>query len=130
MTEQQTNFSHAVFRTIDTLFAGTAHQTYRPDNSAYDFLTLDGDIYHFNFNGRHHPSDSLSELVEIAIRLVEKEISSRLIPGGVPFTIVKMGVPDEEFAKCFKVLERPYRLEMYTDTFRKGVLELRKLYCV
>lgn len=144
MTEQietpQDRFAQAVIRLIDTIFNGTRNQLIWKGQTT-DFLTLDKGLYSFNFyttaemvlsQAAHtQRSDSLSEIAELAIRRVEKELTSRLVPGGCPYTIVKLGlVPDEEFAKCFKVLERPYRLEMYTDTFRKGVLELRKLYCV
>jgi len=128
-------FAYAVFRVIDTFFAGTFHQQVSNGRDA-DFLTFDNGIYAFNFkttqpNLSGMVSDSLHELVEIAIRVVEKEITSRLVPGGAPYTTVKVMLQtDEDFASCFSVLDRPSRVEMYTDTFRKGIAQLRVIYGV
>jgi hypothetical protein len=130
------NFAVGFFDIVDTLFAGTAHQMRDVAGSQIDFLSQDGDLYAFNFvptnsdySSKH--SDSLTEIIEIAIRTVEKEITSRLVPGELPYTIVKLAqVPTDEFKFCFDVLERPNRVEMYTDTFRKGIAKLREYYKV
>ena len=131
MSSPENQFCFAVFRLIDTLFAETDYQNKDEANYWIDFITLDKDIYRFHFNRKTQRSDSLHEIVEVAIRTVEKEITSRLIPGELPYTVVALGTAsDEEFRECFTVLERPERVEMYTDTFRKGVAVLRKMYRV
>lgn len=129
------NFAVGFFDMIDTLFSGTDHQLRSLSDQPVDFLTQDGDLYIFNFSDNFTPaqykSDSLSEIIEIAIRVVEKTFTSRLVHGGVPYTVAKlMQVPTDEFKFCFDVLERPNRVEMYTDTFRKGIAKLREYYKV
>lgn len=130
------HFAAGFFDIVDTFFAGTEHQGRNASGKVLDFLIQEDDLYIFNFitkvdgvNSRR--SDSLSEIIEIAIRVVEKEITSRLIPGQLPYTVVKLAqVPTDEFKMCFDVLERPNRVEMYTDTFRKGIAKLRDYYKV
>lgn len=125
------HFASGFFDIVDTLFIGTPHQNKNGAGQPADFLTQENGLNHFNFNGNAHTSDSVSEVIEIAIRAVEKEITSRLIPGELPYTVVKLAqVPTDEFKLCFDVLERPNRVEMYTDTFRKGIAKLRDYYKV
>lgn len=125
------HFASGFFDIVDTFFKGTAQENVDAHNNPVDFLSQENGLNHFNFNGNAHTSDSLSEVIEIAIRMVEKELTWRLTSEGKPYTVVKLvQVPTDEFKMCFDVLERPNRVEMYTDTFRKGIAKLREYYKV
>jgi hypothetical protein len=90
-------------------------------------------VYHFLFDGGEFKSDSIEELIEIAIREIEKAVAAKISARfdqcpyiSLPVTCDADG-PPIDFYDAFTVLERPYRIEFYTDTFRRGIDRLRKL---
>jgi hypothetical protein len=90
-------------------------------------------IYTFHLLGKELKSDSAEELVEIAIREIEKVVTSMINVNLDlrPYCTFSLTCDEDgpaiEFYDAFTVLERPYRIELYTDTFRRGVHRLREL---
>lgn len=114
---------------VPTLFAATYPV---PDDNYLSFDIPTG-VYTFTFDGKKYKSDSAEELVEIAIREIEKavafKIGSRL--DQCPYISLPLACgmegPSIDICDAFAVLERPYRIEFYTDTFRRGLHRLKEL---
>ena len=117
----QKDFGKAVFRLIEKLFRdGLNGIMVSNEDGTYDF-----------YYGKKFTSDMISELAEIAIREVERKMQKTIAESdGVYYTHKFEGPLPEEFDGVFNVLERPYRIEFYADTFRKGIVNLRKQYKV
>ncbi len=97
-----------------------------------EFDTATG-VYTFHLLGKELKSDSAEELVEIVIREIEKVVTSMINVNldlrpyiTVSLTCDEDG-PSIDICDAFAVLERPYRIELYTDTFRRGILKLHEL---
>uniref|UniRef100_A0AB39CDH9 Uncharacterized protein n=1 Tax=Pseudomonas phage HRDY3 TaxID=3236930 RepID=A0AB39CDH9_9VIRU len=112
---------------VPTLFGASEWKTDKP----FQVFDTGTGLYTFNFGDSEHKSDSAEELIEIAIREIEKQISKRLAEIDSVYVVVQLACgpdgPDIDTCDAFNVLERPYRVELYTDTFRRGVAKLRKL---
>lgn len=98
-----------------------------------EFDTATG-VYTFHLLGKELKSDSAEELVEIVIREIEKVITSMINVNLDlrPYIVVSLTCAEEDgpsidICDAFTVLERPYRIELYTDTFRRGILKLHEL---
>jgi hypothetical protein len=97
---------------------------------AYDTGT---GVYTFYLMGKEFKSDSAEELVEIVIREIER-IVTLMIEANLdqrPYCVFSLTCdedgPPMDIYDAFAVLERPYRVELYTDTFRRGILKLHEL---
>jgi len=115
---------------VPTLFDASEWKTEKPFHK-FDEKT---GLHTFSFGGNSHVSDGAEELVEIATREIEKCIKEKIAlnPDNCPYITLPVTCdaeqgPDIDFFDAFTVLERPWRVEMYTDTFRRGVAKLRKL---
>lgn len=109
------------------------HATFPCTEEEYLAYNTKTGIYHFFFDGKEHKSDSIEELIEIAIREIEKAIAFKIGSSlnqcpyiSLPVTCDEDG-PSIDICDAFQVLERPYRVEFYTDTFRRGINRLREL---
>jgi hypothetical protein len=114
---------------VPTLFAATFPS---PAEGYLSFDTGNG-VYTFWFDGGKHKSDSMEEMVEIAIREIEKAVAAKIGQrlDQCPYISLPMQCDEDgpaiDFYDAFTVMERPYRVEFYTDTFRRGVNRLRQL---
>lgn len=114
---------------VPTLFAASEWKTEKP----FHFFDMGNGMGTFCFAGADHVSDSADELVEIAVREIEKVVTAKIAENvdGRPYITVQLTCgedgPDIDICDSFTVLERPWRVELYTDTFRRGVATLRKL---
>lgn len=132
-------FGFAVFRLVGNLFSGTDAQNKGPDGVPSAILMGNNKIregqqtesvFTFHFDGREFQSDSISELAEIAIREVEAYISDKLEDKA--FLTYKLPVALQgEFQGVFKQTEEnPEIIELYTDTFRRAIQNIRRVYGV
>jgi hypothetical protein len=109
------------------------HATFPCTEEEYLAYNTKNGTYHFFFDGKEHKSDSIEELIEIAIREIEKAISFKISSSHdqCPYITLPLSCDEDgpaiDFYDAFTVLERPYRIEFYTDTFRRGVSRLRQL---
>lgn len=117
----QKAFGRAVFRLAENMFP-------QPDSDG--LLQIQG-IYVYTFEDKDHSSDSISDLAEVAIREIERMIQRKIAESGEVYYVHKLQrLLPAEFDDLFTILDRPQRIELYADTFRKGIVALRKVYKV
>ena len=113
---------------VPLLFNESALKT-MPDTPLYRFEEKTG-LHHFVFDGGEWASDSAEELVEIAIREIERSIKALILKNGPrPYVTLQLATdvegPSVVVCDAFNVLERPWRVEFYVDSFRRGLSKLR-----
>lgn len=92
------------------------------------FELEDSGLFTFNFDGRVYKSDTIEELAQIAVREIEKVIGARIAEAGAVYTTLPLNCgadgPRIDFYDAFMIHEKPYRVDLYIDSFRKGLIKL------